>query len=269
MTQRFLNLFRSEDALLIAWGLVGLPLLGLLVSATTTSADPNGGPFGLTSPLRGLVYVLGTLSALVALGTRTAADPARGTPPGALVAFRSTPAKAADPSIIAGHAAILGPLFGGVLFLSIRGLTSLGMDDAPLPIVCLGVAAALVLQASGRAPVVRPAVRRLLVAPFVLAGPILFNALIGGIGIGPSLLGDILASSPPRAATGSPGDTASFALFVFGLVTAGAAVFYTMLVAAPRIMVEREGSGLAWLVRFAAWYGGTIAGLGWVAAIGR
>ncbi len=86
---------------------------------------------------------------------------------------------------------------------------------------------------------------------------------------GPSILGGVVSTASAATQGGTAGDTASFGLFVFGLITGGAAVFYAMLVAAPRILVEREGSTVAWAVRFAAWYGGTLAGFGWVAALGR
>ncbi len=264
---RIRGLLRREDLLLVAWALVGLPLLGLLVGGAATSAEAGATPFGASS-LRGLVYLVGALSALAALGTRTAVDPVRGTPPGALVSVRSKPA-AAEPSLIAGHTAILGPLFGGVLFLTAEGLNSLGVSDAPVPLICIAVVVALGLQASGRAPVVQPVVRRLLVAPFILAGTIMFSDVIGGMDLGPSILGGVVSTASAATQGGTAGDTMSFGLFVFGLITGGAAVFYTMLVAAPRILVEREGSTLAWVARFAAWYGGTLAGFGWIAALGR
>ncbi len=268
MMARLRGLLRGEDALLVAWSLLGLPLVLVLVGGA--AGNPGGGTLGVDAPLRGLVYVVGAASALAALATRTAMPAAVQPPPGAFVAVRPAATRSpAEPSIIAGHTGILGPLFGGILFLSARGLENLGFADAPFPFIILGVGAALVLQASNRAPVVPASLRRLLVAPFVLAGTLLFNEVIGGFGIGPGLVGAVLASTPSATPFGPAGDTGSYLLFVFGIVTAGAAIFYTMLVAAPRIMVEREGNILAWAVRFAAWFAGTLAGMGWVAALGR
>jgi len=55
-------------------------------------------------------------------------------------------------------------------------------------------------------------------------------------------------------------------LFVVLIATLGVAVFYAMLVFAPRQIAEREGSGPSWAVRFVLFVvsmalGQTIAGL--------
>jgi hypothetical protein len=266
-----LGLLRPEDLILFAWAIVGLPLLGLVLGAFA-GPGPGGatiadaGPFGLSSPLRGLVFVLGFASACAALATRTVVTGPP--PPDTLVAVPAR-AVAVDDSLLAGHAGIIGPLFGGMLFLALRGFDNLGLADQWQLLVPLGIGAAIVLQATGRAPALHPGPRRLLVLPFILAGTVLFGELVGGMHLGPGLVGDLVAPVLGGAPSGSSQDTASFGLFIFGLITAGAAVFYAMLVLAPRVLVEREGSSVAWVVRFLVWYGGTLAGLGWVAAMGR
>ena len=67
------------------------------------------------------------------------------------------------------------------------------------------------------------------------------------------------------SAISEPGAVAA-TLFVVAIATVGIAVFYVMLVFAPRQIAEREGSPATWAVRFALFVvsltvGHTIAGI--------
>ena len=55
---------------------------------------------------------------------------------------------------------------------------------------------------------------------------------------------------------------------VLGFFVLFAAVFYTMLVYAPRQIAEPEGGALTWVWRFALFVGGTAVGLGWLGILG-
>ncbi len=46
------------------------------------------------------------------------------------------------------------------------------------------------------------------------------------------------------------------------------AVFYTMLVVAPRELADLEENGPRWVVRFVLFLGASLLGVGWLAAIG-
>ncbi len=290
MAARLRSLLRPEDVLLFAWALVGVPLLGLLLGwGAPDSGGSNGdGAFDSGQPLRGLLFVVGVVCALGALSTRSAvpdeaalvasttatvvaadagpsgADPSTATSRAARRRLRQT----SVPDLLGSREALLGPLFGGLLFLGYQGIDALSLPEGLIVVVPAGMVVGLVLQGTGRAPALPITQRRLLVLPFVLAGSVLFSGLVAGFDLGPGLLGDLVATITGRAGPGPEG-SASFGLFVFGMLMAGAATFYAMLVIAPRMLVDREGGALAWTLRFLAWFGGSLAGLGWLAAFGR
>ncbi len=88
--------------------------------------------------------------------------------------------------------------------------------------------------------------------PFVLVSGGLFSAFLAGL----ASLFDIglLADS-----AGQPGALAP-TLLTAAIALVGAAIFYVMLVFAPRQVAEAEGSGRTWIVRFGVFVLGLLLG---------
>jgi hypothetical protein len=55
---------------------------------------------------------------------------------------------------------------------------------------------------------------------------------------------------------------------VIGLLVLCAAVYYTMLIYAPRQVAEREGGTMVWLARFGLFVVSVALGLGWLSLLG-
>ncbi len=102
----------------------------------------------------------------------------------------------------------------------------------------------------------------MLITPFVLAaGGILWSfvrGITGSASGGAGSLGDI-ASLLAQAPAVAP---------VLGLLVLGAAVYYAMLVYAPRQIAEREGGPLAWAARYALFLASIGLGFGWLGLLG-
>jgi hypothetical protein len=144
------------------------------------------------------------------------------------------------PAVVTDRAA-WGPLTGGLLLASVIGCQNLfGSGDAGFGLALVAVLVAIAL--SRALPPLPGPYRRALVAPYVLVSASFFNGVIGEIsglfdlrGVSQRGLGPALAALPPA----------------LGLGLAFCAVYYVMLVYAPRQLAQPDGGPLAWLARFA------------------
>ncbi len=134
----------------------------------------------------------------------------------------------------------VGPLFGAVAFALNDCTARLGLSGgAETLALVLPVGAAV----GGRLwlPPTSAPQRRALVTPFLMATSGFFGEFLSGFT-------DIfdLRSLASGLTSGQLGETG----LVFGFVLAGMAIFYLMLVFAPRQIAEREGTPASWTVRF-------------------
>jgi hypothetical protein len=227
------SVVRAEDWLLA--GMVGLAGPALL------AGQGSGGPFDPGRPIDGVIRVAGFLGALACLATRNAPAPG------------ATPAR--SPAI---DGAVIGPLTGGLLLVGGSAAASLGQD----PEIVFGptfVAVLVFVLLGDHRPALSVGVRRALVTPFVLAAGGLFWGVVRAI-VGSTDIAGQLGSSFASDANGTS--------LVIGVLVAAAAVYYAMLVYAPRQVAEREGGPIEWLVRFGLFCAGVAFGLGWLAALG-
>jgi hypothetical protein len=226
-----LSLVRVEDVLLAAWIAVAAPLIARAGSLR---------PFETGRPVEGVLILAGVVAALVCLVTRTSDGTAR------------RPA-------VGGS---IGPLTGGLLLVTFAGFSAL---DAPssmaMPIAVAGIA--LVALVRLRVPSLPSAARRALVMPFVLISGSLFWGFIDAV-IGPGGASGVTASQLRDALLGGTAGagTVGLALLAFS------AVYYAMLVYAPRQIADGDGGAVAWLARFALFVASVLLGWGWVNAIG-
>ena len=226
---------RAEDLLLAGWIVLAAPLLA--------QAGGSAGPFDTGHPVVGLLALAGFCGALTCLATR-GPEPAGGT------------------ALSAGRAGVLssgsvGPLVGGLMLVGGTAFAELGW--APEAVFGPTFLAVIVLGLlESRLPVVPTAVRRALVTPYLLtAGGLFWNivrAVTGGLDF--SQLGGAL-----------PG-LSSGAAIVVGILTLGAAVYYAMLIYAPRQIAEREGGPIVWLARFGLFVVSVGFGFGWLSLLG-
>jgi hypothetical protein len=221
---------RAEDLLLAAWVGLASPLLA--------QAQGSPDPFAAGRPIDGLFRLAGVVGAFVCLCTRTA-----GVPP------------EDDRSILIGGAA--GPAVGGLMLVGASAFAGLGLAPEAALLPLFG-AVLLLSVLRGVLPPTPPAVRRALVTPFVLAAGGIFWGFIRGITGSGNLFGDpssLLAQAPAAAP-------------VLGFLTLFAAVYYAMLIYAPRQIAEREGGPLVWIARFALFLASVVLGFGWLGLLG-
>jgi hypothetical protein len=234
--RRLLGAIRVEDGLLAGWSLA-LPFAAAWFGAAPGEAGLEG-----PMPLIGAVQLLAVLGAIAALLTRPADQP---------------PVRIGQQD--APRWIIVGPLIGALSFTSADAVANLGLGSGDWLLAIALLAILVGTLAADRLPVVRSPVRRALVLPFILLSATYFNGFAAVFIDGLDLNGAI-ASSPP----GEIG----FAIFILFLVVAGMAVFYTMLVVAPRELADPEESGPRWVIRFAMFVAASLLGVGWLALIG-
>ena len=133
--------------------------------------------------------------------------------------------------------AAVGPFVGGLLLVTISGFTALGATNAAIYAALVAVAIVMVAVRFAVPPLNVPA-RRGLVAPFVLVAGGLYWSFIAAV-------------------SGTRGAPLYF-------LVAFSAVYYAMLVYAPRQIAEREGAGWAWLLRYLAFVVSIVLGIGWL-----
>lgn len=219
---------RAEDWLLAAWVAFGSPLL--------VKAEAGSGPFDAGRPIEGTLGLIAVVCALACLVT-TSSDRAPGDVPNVL------------------ERASVGPLVGGLLLVTFSAFDGIGLTETGSNLVLI-LAVVLIGIVRLRWPALPTRVRRGLVTPFTLVAGNLFGVVINQVTGGSSLVSSV----------GSV-DVGAFGLFL-GFVAAFAAVYYTMLIYAPRQVAESEGTPRSWILRFVLFLAGTAFGLGWLAVLG-
>jgi hypothetical protein len=221
---------RVEDVILAIWLIVIAPLF-----APTSGSGFATGP----DPILGLVDLVGLLGFAACLGARS------------------------QPGVISGLMArgdvlyAVGPLFGA-LALTIDDIGArLALPDG-LAVLPLLLAAGVAVAARFRLPPLTADQRRALVTPFVLVASRFFADFLGGLTPLFDLRQLVAGITEPDGFAGTA--------FVALIATVGVAIFYVMLVFAPRQIAEREGSPTSWTVRFVLFVvslslGQTVAGL--------
>lgn len=224
------TLLVAEDWLLAAWVALASPFL--------FRAQGGGGPFDGGAPLLGVLRLGAVLGALVCIAARR--DPVNTMPRGR--------------SLLNSGAA--GPLCGGLLLVAISGFTAL---DANASVGAATIVAFAVVMVAVRllVPPLGVAYRRALVTPFVMVAGGLFWTFIAAI------TGEPGAASP-AAAVANP----QTALAASAFLLAFSAVYYAMLVYAPRQVAEREGGLVTWVLRYALFVAGVAFGLAWPRVFG-
>ena len=250
---------RAEDVVLAGW--VGL------VAPAIAQAGGTAGPFDSGHPIDGAIRLAGFCGAIACLATRSpvapvthagsAADPGvAGVDSGGSTADSGA---SATPDRAAVNSASVGPLVGGLMLVGGSALAEFGLDPAAAFLPAFGSVMVLALVQS-HLPVLPTSVRRALVTPYLLAAGGLFWSVVrqvsGAFGSGSGNGTGLTIGSLPAIA--GP----------IGLLILGAAVYYAMLIYAPRQIAEREGGPIEWLARFALFVAGVGLGLGWLALLG-
>jgi hypothetical protein len=230
LARRLGRLLRAEDWLLAGWVGIVTPFL--------SGAQGANGPFDPGRPIEGLLRSLAVLAALVGLGVRTADG--QGTASG------STQVSAE-----------IGPLAGGMFLVGASGIAGLGLDPSVVLPVLLVVLVGVAIARWRLAPI-PVTYRRALLTPYVMAAGGLFwefmDQILGPGGAGPFRLSALF-------------DAPSVAI-VLGFLVAFSSIYYAMLILAPRMVAEREGGPIHWLVRYGLFLASVLFGFGWLGILG-
>jgi hypothetical protein len=231
---RFAAAIRLEDWLLAGWIAVAAPIAGRI--------DGSAGPFDPGRPIDGVLCIVGVLGALVCLATG-----------------RSDAAPDSGPEML--NRAAIGPLTGGLLLVGVSGSTGLGLSEpAGWAVVIIGIVVVVAVRL--RWPALPTSVRRALVTPLLLATGGILWTIVDQVAGGSSLLG--LATIGTGGVVTPPGTIA----FVAGALVAFSAVYYAMLIYAPRQVAEPEGGAATWLVRYAIFLVSIVVGVAWLRPFG-
>ena len=213
--------------LLAGWVAVASPIL------FRTSSDR--GPFDPDQPLQGLIRLGAVLGVVVCLAARR----------------RPEASGNAQKSML--NRGALGPFVGGILLVAISGFTALDLGSQVVLAVLVGVGI-LAVAVRFAVPPLPTIARRALVSPFVIvAAGIYWNViaqLTGGHGF----------TITPSQAIADP----HTAELILGVLVAFSAVYYAMLIYAPRQVAEREGGLVEWVVRYALFVVSIFLGIGWL-----
>jgi len=170
-----------------------------------------------------------------------------------MLALAAIAVKPRDPQGATGksifESGAIGPLSRGVLLIAITGAAALGSAAQAVAYTLIVTGIVMVIVIRWRVPPQPAQVRRALITPLVLVAGGIFWALIDAL----------TGSAPGGAFLAMPG------LLFF---VAFSAVFYAMLLYAPRQMVDREGSSFEWILRYGLFAAGVLGGLGWARLIG-
>ncbi len=219
------RLLVAEDWLLAAWVAVVSPLL--------FRNQGGEGPFDGGAPLLGVLRLAAVLGALVCIAARQ--DPASAAPRGRSLT----------------NSGAVGPLCGGMLLVAISGFTALDANSA-VGVAVIAVFVVVMVVVHEVVPPLSAPYRRALVTPFVMVSGGLFWTFIAAISGEPG-------SATPAAVVSDP----QTAVEAIAFLLAFSAVFYAMLVYAPRQVAEREGGIVTWVLRYALFVAGVAFGLAW------
>ncbi len=218
---------KLEDLAMAGWVVVASPVLFRL--------GGDKGPFDAGQPLEGVLRLIAVLGVLLCVAARPA----------------PTTQGAGRVSILSSAA--VGPLTGGLLLVAIGGFTALGLPSSGTLVLLLVAAAAMVVVRVAIPPLPLLA-RRLLVSPFVMIAAGIYWSLIAEVTAGHAFsLTPQLVASDPHAVE-----------LIVGFLVAFSAVYFAMLIYAPRQVAEREGGRVEWLVRYLAFVASILLGIGWL-----
>ncbi len=205
---------RLEDLILALWMIVVAPAL---------SSGPGPGSTNGPDPLLGLLDLVGLLAFAACVGARSQPGVESGLVGGGDLRYA------------------VGPLVGAIAFTLDDVGDRLGLSGS-LAVLPLAAAAVVAAFARLRLSPLSGLQRRALVTPFVLVTSRFFGEVLGG-------LTGLFDLRQLAAALATPGDLPG-TVFVVLLATVGMAIFYVMLVFAPRQIADREGTAATWAVRF-------------------
>jgi hypothetical protein len=222
---------RVEDVLLAGWVAIASPIFFKL--------GGDKGPFEANQPLEGLLRLGAVAGVVVCLAARQRMNPADPTPTTLI------------------NRGAMGPFIGGILLITIGGFTALNASSQAV-VSTLVVTAIAAVAVRFAAPPLSVPVRRALVSPYVLVAAGLYWTIIE------STIGSRGAAAQWQHALLNPGTNQLILLFLVGF----SAVYYAMLIFAPRQLAEREGGKVEWLVRYLAFMASVVFGVGWLGLLG-
>jgi len=196
------------------------------------------GPFDPGQPLAGAIRLGAVAGVLLCLAARQ----------------RQDPAAPRQQSMM--NRGALGPFVGGLLLVTISGFTALGTAN-------IVVYAAILIAAIGAvavrfaAPPLSVPIRRALVSPFVMVASGLYWTFIEAV------VGTPGAAAARHQVLLDPHAAELALLFLVGF----SAVYYAMLIYAPRQVAEREGGLVEWLIRYLAFAASIVLGIGWLSVL--
>lgn len=212
---------RVEDVALFAW---------LVLRPLVTSTSDNGGGTGV-DPVGGLLDLVGLCAAAAALTARRADATHTGLLTAANVQW------------------IVGPAVGAVALALTDCSQRLGLTDGlgALPVflpVAVAIGARIWLP-----PTTAP-IRRALLTPFILATSGFFSGIMD----------QVASFFDLRQVSTWSGVGIGLTLLAMAVAVSGVAIFYVMLIYAPRQLAEREGTPIGWIVRFLVFLAGLTLG---------
>ena len=195
------------------------------------------GPFDPDQPVVGAIRLGAVFAVLLCLATRQRADSS--TPRTTLI-----------------NRGAMGPMVGGILLIGIGGFIALDVpSQAVLPL--LVVAAILLIALRFTLPPLGVLARRALVTPYVVVAAGLYWTIIESV----------VPTQGMAAARSQALLDPHFAGVALALLIAFSAVYYAMLVFAPRQIAEREGGPVEWLLRYVAFVASIALGIGWLGVL--
>ncbi len=224
------GLWRAEDWLLAGWMAIAAPLL-------TAAQGTTGELLPADRPLDGVLGLTAIAGAV------------------ACIAIRRPPGDAVGAGFLTSAA--VGPFSGGFILVAAATATALGLSSVPA-LAIAGILVVLAVALRLRAAPAPAPVRRLLMTPFVLVTGTLFWRLVHAI-----TAGGVLDQLRGLSFSGLQAN-----LGVVGFLFAASAVYYAMLVAAPRQVAEREGGLVAWAARYVLFAAGVTLGIAWLPILG-
>ncbi|MHB8959424.1 MAG: hypothetical protein ACYDAN_07335 [Candidatus Limnocylindrales bacterium] len=224
------QMWRAEDWALAGWVAIAAPLL-------TAAQGTSGELLPANRPLDGVLGLAAIAGAVACLAVRR---PVRDT---AGAGFLTS--------------AAVGPFSGGLLLVIASTATALDISSG-VGLAGVGILVVLAVALRLRAGPAPASVRRLLMTPFVLVTGTLFWRLVHAI-----TAGGVLDQLRGLSLSGLQAN-----LGMVGFLVAASAVYYAMLVAAPRQVAEREGGIVAWAVRYLLFAAGVTFGIAWLPILG-
>ena len=203
--------------------------MALAAPALIHTQTSTAGVFDAGRPIDGLLGLIGIIGAVICLASHNS-DSQNAT--GSLATV------------------MVGPFVGGIMLIAVSTATALSLTttEVLMLIVILAVIAILVRI---RLPTI---IRRALVTPYIIVSGSLFWRLIDEV-TGGDLISQLRMVPLSSFQAIEP---------VVGFLLAFSAIYYAMLIYAPRQFTESEGSLLSWLIRYLLFALGIWLGATWL-----